>query len=630
MCRVDLALTLVAIVGTVIVVARLCEPLHVPPPLALLAVGMVGSLIPVIPELELSPELVLFGLLPPLLYAAALSSSLVDIRKLFGPILSLSLGLVLFTAAGVGLVVSWLLPIPFALAFALGAIVAPPDAVAATAVARRIGLPRRTTTLLEGESLLNDATALVSLRTAVAAAGLVAHGASAGHEEVTAASVGMDFLVAVVGGVGIGWLVYVVVGIIRKNLTEAPADTALSYSVPFLAYVPAEMVHASGVLAVVTAGLLLAHRAPVLQSAPSRMSERVNWASVTFILENAVFLLIGLQVQRIVADVNSGDISWGRALAVGFAALAAVLVLRPLWVIPTSWLRARGGANTREAVRAGMVASWAGMRGVVTLAAALTLPSDTPYRPVLVLAALIVTVGTLLLQGFTLPALARALDVRGPDPREDALVEATVVGAATAAGLRAIEADPDADPDTVALIRDQSAARVNRIWEQLGDSDAETPSEAYRRLRLAMIAAERAELLHMRDTSDVDQHVLSHVLSRMDAEEAALVYSERRAATLRESPLRPPDTVAAACPHLSEPAKMVVPDTPEGCHACLDEHSTNWVHLRMCVTCGYVGCCDSSPHRHASAHFRDSHHPVMRSLEPGEAWRWCYIDEALG
>lgn len=189
---------LVAVVLVVIVVSRLVGPLGVPAPIALLVVGTALSFVPVVPEVRLSPDLVLYGLLPPLLYAAALSTSLLDVKAYRIPILSLSVGLVLFTAAGVGLVAHWLLDVPLAVGVALGAVVAPPDAVAATAVARRIGLPRRITTILEGESLLNDATALVSLRTALAAAGLAAHGAAA-PTRVSVGSVVSDLAVAALG-----------------------------------------------------------------------------------------------------------------------------------------------------------------------------------------------------------------------------------------------------------------------------------------------------------------------------------------------------------------------------------------------------------------------------------------------
>jgi len=635
---VELPALVVAIVLVVILVSRV-TPAGIPTPIALLVVGAVLSFVPGVPEVRLSSELVLYGLLPPLLYAAALSTSLLDVRAHRGAILSLSVGLVLFTAIGVGVVAWLLLPISFWLALALGAIVAPPDAVATTAVARRIGLPRRITTILEGESLLNDATALVTLRTALAAAGLVAHGVSGSGEgapEVTVSSVGIDLLVAAVGGVAVGVLAFFVIGFLRKHLTEVPADTALSFVAPYLAYVPAERVGASGVLAVVTAGILLAHKAPVIQTAPSRLSERINWSSITFVLENSVFLLIGLQIAGLLDDVvDGGELSVARTLLVGLVVLVTCLVLRPVWMIPFTLLanrRADADVDGRDRLRGALVGSWAGMRGVVTLAAALTLPEDTPLRAQLVVIALVVTVGTLLLQGSTLPALARALDVRGPDPREDALQEATVLGATTGAGLRLIESDPSADAHTVATIRDQATARVNRSWERLGTlgpGDDETPSEARARVRTAMIREERAELLRIRDSGGVDHEVLTSVLGQLDAEESALIWGATRAGAVRRSPLRPPERIAGACEHLTAAETPVAPTSAEGCQQCLAEGLT-WVHLRACAECGQVGCCDSSEGKHADAHFAEEGHPVMRSIEPGEAWRWCYVDDLLG
>lgn len=628
----DLILALAAIAVTVIVVARLCEPLGLPVPIVLLAVGVAGSFLPFIPQVSLSPEVVLIGLLPPLLYAAAISTSLTDITTNRAPILGLSVGLVLFTALGVGLVAWLLLPIPFAIAFALGAIVAPPDAVAATAIARSIGLPRRVTTILEGESLLNDATALVALRTAVAAAGLVmaGHGDGGGHvEDVTTMSVTWDFLLAAVGGAVIGVAAFMVIGLVRRRLTESAADTALSFVAPYIAFVPAEKLGASGVIAVVTAGLLLAHKAPLIQTAQSRLSERVNWSSITFLLENAVFLLIGLQAWLILDDLEHGDISTGRTFAVGIAVLVTCVLLRPLWILPFTWLRGRSGGGADSWLKNATITSWAGMRGVVTLAAALSLPHETPGRPALVMIALIVTIGTLLIQATTLPMLARALDIRGPDPREDALQEATVVQAATVAGLGAIE--DDADTATVGVLREQATQRLNKIWERLGalSGTGETPGEANRRLRLEMIGAERAKLLEIRDEGQVDHAVLQSVLNRLDAEETVLGYGVAQNERLRESMLRPPEQVTGACDHLAV-EDCAVPGSAEGCEGCLAEGRHDWVHLRMCTQCGHVGCCDSSPGKHASTHFATSAHPVMRSLEPGEAWRWCFVDEVLG
>lgn len=624
----EIAFIVVGLVATVVVVAPLADRIGLPAPLALLIVGLGASLVPFVPEVQLSPEVVLYGLLPPLLYAAAQGTSIADIKNYRTAILGLSVGLVLFTAFGVAAVATWILPIPFAIALALGAIVSPPDAVAATSIARRIGLPRSITTILEGESLFNDATALVTLRTAVAVAGFAA---TAHVEEVTGWRVALDFGWAVVGGIAIGIAVAFVVGLIRRQLTSSAADTALSWLVPFLAYVPAEEVHASGVFAVVTAGLLLAHKAPMVQTAASRMSERTNWRSITFVMENLVFLLIGLQLTTILADVQEDTLSMGQTVISGLIVLAAVILLRPLWIFPFTWIVLRGRWS-RQLAAASMVASWAGMRGVVTLAAAFTLPEAVPHRPALIMIALIVTVGTLLIEGLTLPGLARLLDVRGPDPREDALQTATVVQATTGAGLRRIETDESVDTTTIELLRTQSMARVNRVWEQitnLNASTAETPSEAYRRARLEMIGAERDELMEIRSEGDVDEPIITRVLTYLDAEETSLRFSSAGATAIREAPLAAPDQVRGSCEHLEAEPLAHTPNTPEGCEECLAMGRTDWVALRLCTRCGHVGCCDSSL-GHATAHFHAEDHPVMRSAEPGELWRWCYVDEVLG
>jgi CPA1 family monovalent cation:H+ antiporter len=626
MAAVPLALTLLAVVATVTAVAGLSRQLGVSAPLALIVTGVVGSYLPFIPEPRLSSEVVLVGLLPPLLYAAAIRTSLVDFRANKAVIGSLSVGLVVFTALGVGVVAWWLLPIPFAVAFALGAVVAPPDAVAATAVARRIGLPRRLVTILEGESLVNDATALVSLRTAIAAFSATA--------AVSFGSVALDFGWAVLGGVAFGLAAAVVVGAVRHFVEDPVIDTSLSFMTPFLAYLPAEELHSSGVLAVVVAGLLLSHRSPVLQSAASRTSERINWATLQFLLENAVFLMIGLQMRRIVSGVASSDLGLGLIVGASVAVLLTVMLLRPVWVFPLSWLAPRTGGSTGDKVpwQHTTVLSWAAMRGVVTLAAALVLPLSTPHRDVLIFIAMVVTVGTLLVQGLTLPWVARRLGVRGPDLREDALAEATVLQQAVAAGLKVLDAVPEIDHHTAERLRQRAEDRTTAAWERLGrgrEDENETPSEAYRRARLLTLAAERAELLRLRDSGAADHQVLSTVMVQLDIEESLLERLEDRSGAVRDTPLHAPESLAAACKHLEKYRRPVQPLTPQGCPDCEREGLVP-VHLRLCLVCGNVGCCDSSVGRHAERHFKETGHPVIRSFEPGEAWRWCYVDEVLG
>jgi len=596
--------------------------------LALLVVtGVAASFVPGVPEYELSPELVLLGLLPPLLYAAALRTSLYDIRANRQAMGLLAVGAVVFTTILVGLVVWAVVPgLPLAAGFALGAVVAPPDAVAATTIARRVGMPRRIVSILEGESLVNDATALVSLRTAVAA--LTAAG-------VTVWSVTVDFALAAGGGVLVGLVTAAVLAAARKRVQDPVLDTTLSLVAPFLAYLPAEAIHASGVLAVVVTGLLLGHKSPVLQSATSRLSEQVNWATVQFVLENAVFLLIGLQLADLLANAGDDGVSAQRVALVCAVVLAVTIATRVVWVFAATAAYRFGPPRLRQVAwpwsHAGLV-SWAGMRGVVTLAAAFVLPEDTPHRDVLILAAFTVVGGTLLLQGTTLPWLVRRLALQGPDPAEDALEKAALLSRATRAGVARLEQlrhQNDIDPMVLHRLEERSRTRADAAWERLGSASAEeTPSASYRRLRLEMLAAERDVVIEARDSGKVDDEVLRDVLALLDTEESLL---DR----LGESDLDGDRELVArndrveACDHLRAARSVVRPRTPDGCEECLRD-GTRWVHLRLCLECGHVGCCDSSPERHGIRHFEETGHPVIRSFETGEAWRWCFVDDRLG
>jgi CPA1 family monovalent cation:H+ antiporter len=269
------------------------------------------------------------------------------------------------------------------------------------------------------------------------------------------------------------------------------------------------------------------------------------------------------------------------------------------------------------------------MRGVVTLAAAFVLPADTPQRDVLILIALVVVGATLLVQGATLPWVLRRLGLRGPDAAEDALQAASVQQQATTAGLARLEelvVDDDLE-DVVDRVRRRSAERTEAMWERLGGGD-ETPYQAYARLRIAMIEAERGELIRLRDLGAVPDDVLRGVVEALDVEEAVLTIGRIRSGVDRDTDLQSPPSLAL-CAHLIEERRTPKPGTPEGCEECLAQGSS-WVHLRLCMTCGHVGCCDSSVYKHATAHYRGTEHPVMRSFEAGEAWRWCYPDELLG
>jgi CPA1 family monovalent cation:H+ antiporter len=629
MAAMDVAVAILAIATTVIAVSAIAERIGAPAPLLLVVVGIGASVVPFLDAPELGPDLVLFGLLPPLLYAAAIRTSVIDFRVNRRSIAYLSVALVVVTALGVGAVTWWLLDIPFGLAFAFGAVVAPPDAVAATSIARRVGMPRRIVTVLEGESLVNDATAITCVRV-----GLLALTGPLTVLNVTAA-----FLVAAVGGAVVGFVVALLALQVRRRLTAPVFDTAVSLLVPFAAYLPAEAIHlfgahGSGVIAVVVAGLVLGTKSPTFQSGQSRLSERVNWATVQFLLENTVFLLIGLQASRIVQDVSAATVPVAAIVVFCLAVLLAVIVLRLGWVAIGGFFlfrRDRDYAHRPPPWSNLLVTGWAGLRGVVTLAAVFLIPADAPHRETMVLAAMVVVAGTLLLQGGSLPWLVRRLGLRGPDPRSDALQAATVLESATRAGLARLDqvAGPEVSPDTVATLRQRLLSKPHAVWEKLGASDSETPAEEYRRLRLATLQAEREEVLRIRRGGGTESDVIESVLSALDIEESMLTIAGERSERLSEVPVATPQHPDGPCDHLTGAPPEIAPTKGTVCQDCVREH-TQPVHLRICLTCANVGCCDSSPGLHAKRHFRETGHPVMRSFEPGEGWRWCYLDERIG
>lgn len=628
MAGVETAAELVALAIVVLAITGASDRARLPTPLVLIAAGIAASFLPMMGDFRLDQEIVLFGVLPPLLYAAALNTSLVDFKANRRPILLLSVGLVIFTTLGVGWLIHTMIPgIGWAPALAIGAVVAPPDAVATTAIGRRIGLPRRLVSILEGESLLNDATALVALRMAIVAI--------ATTTTVDMMDIGIDFVKAAGGGLLIGVVTFFIVGWLRVKITEPQIDNALSFITPFAAYVAAERIHGSGVIAVVVAGILLAHKAPLHQTAQSRVAERHNWQTISFVLEHSVFFIIGLQASWLIEDVGGSELSIGRIATVCLASLAAIISLRLVWVFPARYLLVRPSPDPAigrvPPWTYTFVLGWAGMRGVVTLAAAYLLPLETEYREVLLLVAFTAVAGTLFIQGLTLPWVARRLNVPPPDPVEDAVTRAALLHQASAAGLEWLRSAERDDPrGTYAAVAARVEQRNFAAWERLGaDSSDETPSEAYVRVRQKMLNHERAKVLEIRDTGTVPSDIVSDVLGMLDVEESMLDSAERSSSKVRESVIEREPSDACAELDAAAKAPMAEPETPGTCSDCEREGLT-WVHLRMCVLCGNVACCDSSVGRHATRHFEDTRHPVMISAEPGETWRWCYVHELVG
>ncbi|MBO0877405.1 MAG: Na+/H+ antiporter [Pseudonocardia sp.] len=514
---------LIALLIGSLAVTAVCRRLRVAPPLVLVVVGIAVSFVPFMPDFRIDPEFVLLVVLTPLLYSAALDSSYLGFRANIRPIGLLAVGLVIFTTVAVGVAAWWLIPgLPLPAALVLGAVVAPPDAVAAVAVGRQLGLPRRIMTVLAGESLVNDATALTVFRVAVAAA--------AGAGVSLLSGVGM-FLVAGVGGTLIGLVMAWLVHRIRVRLNDPPIESALGLVVPFAVYLAAESAHASGLLAVVVAGLYLGYRAPETGYA-TRLQDEAVWRASDTVLESVVFALIGLQLTTVVRAVGAV----GPLVLVGLALTAVAVLARVVWVYPATYLprvlsRKLRARDPYPSWRTPAVLSWAGMRGVVSLAAAFAITAQVPQREKLVFLAFVVTVATLLLHGTTLPWLIRRLGIFGGESTSDALAEAEAQHAAGRAAVAKLDelAEDGAHEHSVRKLRYMAQMRTNSSWERLGRDAAEageSPSAAHRRLRRAMVAAERETFVRFRDERRIDDEVLRRVLRELDLEEAMLSRDE--------------------------------------------------------------------------------------------------------
>ncbi len=552
-------LTLIAIIGvaSIVSVAAFSKRLGLAAPLMLVVFGTILSFVPGVPDVDIEPELILAGILPPLLYSAAVTMPAQDFRRNFKAISGLAVLLVIVTTAGAGVLFHLLIPdLGWAACFALGAIVSH-DAVAATAVGRKLGLPSRLLTVLEGEGLVNDASALVLLRSAIAAmAGAVSLWQVAG-----------DFLFSVVVATVIGIVVGIVNVRVRAWFKDPVLNTAVSFVIPFVAFVPTEHFDASGVLAVVVAGVVTGHLGPRYLRAEDRITEETNWHTVAFLLESAVFLIMGLSLKHLLDEVQHAGLPTGQGLLIGLAATAFVIAVRMLFVVPLVALLKRDerkaaefrpllerqrerldetGLHPRRRAlvkrrfdrasadmdflvtetlgwRSGVVLAWSGMRGAITLAAAQSLPSDTPYRAELILIAFVVAVTTLLLQGLTLPMVIRWVKIPGDDSDRLRTEYGDLLSELADAGEEALVAGADgAEPDVVEQVRSDSLIGKREARGTTPDPEHDTRREEYVRLRLLTIAAERAALLEARSRGTYSSKTLNAAQHRLDIEETRL------------------------------------------------------------------------------------------------------------
>jgi CPA1 family monovalent cation:H+ antiporter len=502
----------------------LSRAVGVPYPVLMVAGGLVIGLVPGAPEVALDPDIVLVVFLPPLLYIGAFFTSLRDVRRDARVISLLSIGLVVATAAAVAALAHAMTGMPWAAAFTLGAIVSPTDPLAATQILQRLGAPRRITTVLEGEGLVNDAVALVLYRAAVGAA-------VSGTFSV--AEAGLHLVLAPLGGVAIGLAVGWIIARVRVRIEDPPTEVTLSIITGYAAYLPAEAAGMSGVLAAVTAGVYLGWRSSEIASSETRLQGFSFWTITQFLLNAILFVLIGLQLPRILDEL--GGRPAGELVAYGAAASAAVIAARAAWIFGvTPLIRLVDRRPSQRARRAGwrprLISSWAGMRGSVSLAAALAVPVEVdaggpfPGRDLILFMTFAVILVTLLLQGLTLPALIRALGIRDDGEREREELVARI-GATTAALVRIDELEAEAWtlPESLERMRRQYRWRRERFTSRAdGDGVHEDQSLAYQRAVREVLDAQRQALVTLRNRGEISNEVM-HVIEReLDLEDSRL------------------------------------------------------------------------------------------------------------
>jgi monovalent cation/hydrogen antiporter len=518
---------IVLLFATIAALAVLAHKISLPYPIVLVSSGLALSFVPRLPEVRLNPDIVFYFILPALLYPAALFTSWRDFRRNLGPILMAAIGLVLVTMVTIAWIAHTILPgLPWAAAFALGAIVSPPDAVAATAIIRRLGVPHRIDAIIEGESLVNDATALVALQFAVAA--VVTGTFSPGHAA-------LHFTWAAAGGIGCGLLVGMVMRWVQSHLDDPPIQVTISLITPFIAYLPAERLHASGVLATVTAGMFLGWHSPLIMSARTRLQAYAFWEMIAFLLNGFVFIVIGLQLPRILRALSVESLTGPIVTAIIIS--ATVILVRFAWLIPAVYLgrllsRKRRPRDRISAWQETAITGWAGMRGVVSLAAAFALPialSDGrpfPGRNYILFLTFSVILTTLVLQGLTLPVLIRKLGIQ-----QDAEADEEERRARLEANKAAIDfienarANGKFSADPVARLRAEYDERLEQLElcaQNPDDCRGEIATPQYQRLQRQALRVERKTIIRLRNERVINDEALRHIQRDLDLAEARL------------------------------------------------------------------------------------------------------------
>lgn len=515
---------LFTLVAVLVLIARRTA---LPYPVLLVLGGLAIGFVPGLPQVRLQPDVVFYFFLPPLLYPAALFTSWRDFRRNLRPILLLAVGLVLFTILAVAWVAHWLIPdLPWAAAFALGAIVSPPDAVAAASVIRRLGVPHTVEVILEGESLVNDATALVALQFAVAA--LLTGSFSIGTATV-------HFFWVSFGGILLGLLIGVIVRWVQRHLDDPPVQITISLLTPFLAYLPAEYLHVSGVLSAVAVGIYQGWHSPMTLSARTRLQALAFWETISFLLNGFVFIVIGLQLRGILHELR--DESLGKAIAEALLISAAVVFVRIGWVfaatyIPRFLIKPIRQRSPYPGWRNVVILAWSGMRGVISLAAAFALPfalpdgRPFPGRNYILFFTFCVILITLVFQGLTLPLIIRKLGVtrdRSTDEEErSARVEANKAALKV---IKEVAENGNYSTDSVDRLRAEYEERLGQLEacaDNPDDCSGQVATAQYQLLQQQALQAERETIIRLRNANVINDDALRRIQRDLDLAEARL------------------------------------------------------------------------------------------------------------
>jgi CPA1 family monovalent cation:H+ antiporter len=513
--------------ATIAVLSLVSRRLRLPLPILLVITGTILGFVPHLPKMNLEPDLVFFIFLPPLLYIQSCLTSWRDLKANAEPISFLAIGLVLVTQYSVAVVAHQIIPgMSMAVAFVLGAIVSPTDAVAATSIAQGLGVPRSVVNIVEGESLINDASGLVIYRLAVLA--ILTGTFSMSH-------LLSEFVYMSIGGIAIGLAMGWLMAKLRYRLNDTPVEITISLLTPYLVYLPTEYFHVSGILAVVTAGLYLGWHAPNMMNSTTRVQWLANWSTITFLLNGMLFLLIGLQLSNILAGLR--EYSWEQLVGWALAVSAATIITRLLWTVVGGYVRTFIDKKERRQIvpwRQRLLIGWAGMRGVVSLAAALALPlalptgAEFPFRDLLIFLTFGVILATLVFQGLSLPFVIRFLGVidDGKLEREETAARIKMARAAIARLEElTVSHEVTMNVESVEHLRDYYRSRIMRYTSHYYDmphAEQDHAALTLQSLELELVRTERKMVIEMRNRGIISDEILHRLEHELDLTETRL------------------------------------------------------------------------------------------------------------